>query len=105
MSTMTRFTLTMSITGFVRHGNTRLRTDDRANVIGGPSPCNGVAGYRFEVMATDQGEPGRNRDTFEVTITAPDATVVARANGKLTAGNVQSVFMPKLSFLSSLPRK
>jgi hypothetical protein len=71
-------------------------------VFRGNGLWNGVAGYRYEVTATDRGEPGRGRDTFKVTITAPDGTVVAQASAPLTAGNVQSIFLPDLSFLFEL---
>jgi hypothetical protein len=68
-------------------------------VFAGVGAWNGVRGYRYEVKATDQGEPGRTRDTFEVTITAPDGTVVAHANARLTAGNLQSIFVPDFRFI------
>jgi len=51
---------------------------------------NGVGGHTFEVMASDQGEPGRNRDTFSVTVRAPNGTVVAQVAGTLRDGNIQS---------------
>ena len=52
---------------------------------------NGRYGYRYDVTASDRGEPGVRRDTFNVVITAPDGTVVANAGGPLAAGNVQSL--------------
>lgn len=59
-------------------------------VFAGTGQWNGRPGYRFEVRSTDQGEPGRARDTFAVTIVAADGTVVAMASAPLAAGNVQS---------------
>lgn len=48
-------------------------------------------GYFFEVLATDRGEPGRGRDTFELVIKAPDGQVVASVNlAPIDAGNVQA---------------
>jgi hypothetical protein len=52
---------------------------------------NGRYGYRYEVTASDRGEPGVRRDTFNVVITAPDGTVVANTGGPLAAGNLQSL--------------
>ena len=57
----------------------------------GSGRWNGATGYRYRVVATDQGEPGRHRETFAVTIWAPDGHVVASISGQLDSGNVQSV--------------
>jgi hypothetical protein len=51
-------------------------------VFAGLGSWNGTHGYRFEAKATDQGEHGLIRDTFEVTITAPDGTVSALSAGR-----------------------
>jgi hypothetical protein len=51
---------------------------------------NGTPGYAFEARAQDGGEPGRGRDGFALTVTAPDGRVVARVDGRLGGGNVQS---------------
>ena len=56
----------------------------------GVGEWNGRSGYRYEALATDQGEPGRHRETFRITVTAPNGTVVARVDGTLSGGNVQS---------------
>ena len=56
----------------------------------GVGDWNGHSGYRYEAFATDQGEPGRHRETFRITVTAPNGTVVARVDGTLSGGNVQS---------------
>lgn len=61
-----------------------------AVVLGGTGSWNGAPGYRFEARATDAGEPGRGRDTFAVTIIAPDGTIVAAVTGTLAGGNIQS---------------
>jgi probable HAF family extracellular repeat protein len=55
----------------------------------GTGTWNGAAGYAFEARATDAGEPGRGRDGFAIVITGPDGEV-ARVEGLLTGGNVQS---------------
>ena len=51
----------------------------------------GVQGYRFEINASDRGEPGRGRDTFSVTVFAPNGKVVATAGGVLRDGNIQAM--------------
>jgi hypothetical protein len=57
----------------------------------GTGDWNGAAGYTFEVLATDAGEPGRGIDTFTLTIRAPGGGVVAAVSGVLTHGNIQSI--------------
>ena len=52
---------------------------------------NGRPGYRFEISACDRGEPGRGRDTFALTVFAPNGQVVATANGVLRDGNIQAM--------------
>ena len=47
-------------------------------------------GYSFEVLATDQGEPGRHRDTFSLIVRDPSGNVVGNVNGTLDGGNIQS---------------
>ncbi|MBI2525243.1 MAG: DUF3466 family protein [Candidatus Rokubacteria bacterium] len=59
-------------------------------VFSGIGSWNGVPGHTFEARATDAGEPGRARDTFALTITAPDGSVVASLGGTLAGGNIQS---------------
>jgi len=51
---------------------------------------NGVRGYTFEARAADEGEPGRGRDTFAITVRDPEGVVVAFVNGVLSEGNIQS---------------
>lgn len=51
---------------------------------------NGQAGYAFEVQATDQGQPGRHRESFTVAIRDASGQVVAEVSGDLDGGNVQS---------------
>lgn len=55
---------------------------------------NGAPGYAFTATATDAGEPGARRDSFAITITAPNGTVVANVSGTLTQGNNQSTRVP-----------
>ncbi len=54
----------------------------------------GQAGYRFQLRATDAGEPGRGRDTFALIIRDPQGVVVASVSALLRAGNIQSRKMP-----------
>lgn len=56
----------------------------------GTGRWNGQGGYSFQAQATDQGEPGRGRDTFTVTIRNPSGAIVASIAGTLDAGNIQS---------------
>jgi hypothetical protein len=42
-------------------------------------------------VATDRGEPGRQKDTFSIVIRDRSGRVVASTNGSLAAGNNQSV--------------
>ena len=49
----------------------------------------GKPGYRFDVAASDQADPGVSADTLQVIITAPTGEVVATVSGVLTRGNIQ----------------
>jgi hypothetical protein len=59
--------------------------------ITGRGLLNGAAGYTFELIAVDRGEPGRRRD--EVTLVVKDASgaVVLQTSGVIDAGNVDSL--------------
>ena len=59
-------------------------------VFSGVGKWNGSGGYTFEARATDQGEPGRNRDTMSLTIKDSVGHVVATFTGTLDSGNVES---------------
>jgi predicted outer membrane repeat protein len=61
-----------------------------ALVFSGTGKWNGLPGYSFEAEASDQGEPGRGRDTFSITIRAPGGAIAATANGVISNGNIQS---------------
>ena len=52
---------------------------------------NGHAGYRFTATAVDAGEPGRNHDSFAITVSDATGHVVASANAVITDGNIQSL--------------
>jgi predicted extracellular nuclease len=52
---------------------------------------NGMANHRFEITASDRGEPGRGLDTFTVKIFAPNGAEVESAGGTLREGNIQSL--------------
>ena len=58
--------------------------------LSGTGSWNGQAGYRYEVRAADEGEPGRHRESVTIVVTSPSGTVVATVSGTLTGGNVQS---------------
>ncbi len=70
-----------------RHARTGIDTV----TFSGTGWWNGAAGYRFEITASDRGEPGRGRDTFSLKIFAPDGTVAETASGVLRDGNIQSL--------------
>jgi hypothetical protein len=52
---------------------------------------NGRSGYRFQVTASDRGEPGVNNDTFSLVVTSPTGQVVESVSGVLRGGNIQSL--------------
>jgi hypothetical protein len=64
-------------------------------VFTGTGRWNGKSGYTFEVRATDQGEPGRQRDTFSLVVKDSRGTVVATVNDTLDGGNIQSTRFTK----------
>jgi predicted extracellular nuclease len=57
----------------------------------GAGEWNGRSGYTYTAKATDRGEPGRGRDTFEVIVSDPAGHVVATFAGTLDGGNIQSL--------------
>jgi hypothetical protein len=59
-------------------------------VFKGMGRWNGADGYVFTATATDAGEPGAGRDSFAITIMAPNGSVVATASGLISRGNNQS---------------
>ena len=59
-------------------------------MFAGTGDWNGVSGHTYEVTASDNGEPGRGRDRFTITIRAPGGNVVATFGGTLSGGNIQS---------------
>jgi len=54
-------------------------------VVAGSSKLNGKSGYTFELRATDQGEPGRQRDTFSLVVKDSAARLSRASAGRLTA--------------------
>jgi hypothetical protein len=52
---------------------------------------NGRGGYGFDAVATDGGEPGRQRDAFRITVRDAAGNVVATVDGGITSGNIQSL--------------
>jgi hypothetical protein len=71
-------------------GNSRRVAADSVSFTG-RGWWNGKPGYRFEINACDRGEPGRGRDTFALTVFAPNGQVVATVNGVLRDGNIQAM--------------
>jgi pimeloyl-ACP methyl ester carboxylesterase len=72
-----------------RRDNDRPPTVDTVTFTG-DGKWNGKKGYTFEAMATDQGEPGRNRDTFWLVVRDSRGAVVASGGGVLGGGQIQS---------------
>jgi hypothetical protein len=64
-------------------------------VFSGTGKWNGAAGYSFIAEASDEGEPGRGRDTFSITIRDPQGAIVVTTDGVLTSGNIQSLHLRK----------
>jgi hypothetical protein len=52
---------------------------------------NDRAGYTFDAVATDAGEPGRGHDRFVLTIRDAAGHLVAAVDAVITNGNIQSV--------------
>jgi hypothetical protein len=86
-----------------KDGNTRPRTfaavvsemsfssADGSVTFSGAGYWNGLPNYRFEISASDRGEPGAGRDTFALTVTSPAGVIVESVAGVLRSGNVQSL--------------
>jgi hypothetical protein len=60
-------------------------------MFSGTGVFNGATGYRFVIDAADRGEPGRDRDTFSITVYAPSGQVVLSSSGLLRDGNIRSL--------------
>jgi hypothetical protein len=60
-------------------------------MFSGTGVFNGSTGYHFVINAADRGEPGRDRDTFSITVYAPNGQVLLSSSGVLRAGNIQSL--------------
>ncbi len=71
-------------------GSNALKPTVDSVTLTGTGVWNEKPGYTFEAAATDQGEPGRGRDTFSIVIRDPTGATVASADGTLTGGNIQS---------------
>jgi hypothetical protein len=69
----------------------RQRSGVDSVVFSGDGSWNGADGYRFTVCATDQGEPGRGKDTFDVKVFGPRGNLVRAVQGVLVDGNIQSM--------------
>jgi hypothetical protein len=56
----------------------------------GAGTWNGAAGFTFEAIAADGGDPRLARDRVRVVVRGPDGTVVASVDGLVRGGYVQS---------------
>jgi hypothetical protein len=74
----------------IRPGRQR-RTQVDTVLFSGVGVWNGVGGYRYEVFAQDEGEPGRHRESIRVKITTAGGALVASFEGELDGGNIQSM--------------
>ena len=63
-------------------------------IFSGTGEWNGVRGYRYEVVAVDQGGPGRHRESVRITISSSAGAVMARVDGVIGGGCVQSLRIP-----------
>lgn len=63
-------------------------------VFSGIGKWNGRTGYTFVATATDQGEPGRRRDTFSLVVKDSAGRIVAQVDDALDGGNIQSLRLP-----------
>jgi hypothetical protein len=59
--------------------------------FGGTGTWNRRSGYTFEAVATDRGEPGRTRDTFQLVVKDARGIAVDSVEGVLDGGNIQSL--------------
>ncbi|MEW6320625.1 MAG: hypothetical protein AB1635_06005 [Acidobacteriota bacterium] len=57
----------------------------------GTGEWNGRPGYRYEVLASDEGEPGRHRESIRIRVWDASNAPVVDVAGVLDGGNVQSV--------------
>ena len=71
----------------------RVRTTPSVDTVifSGTGRFNGKSGYTFEATATDQGEPGRRRDTFSLVVKDARGVVVFSESGELSRGNIESL--------------
>ena len=60
-------------------------------VFSGVGSWNGAEGYRFTISASDRGEPGRGKDTFDVKVYGPRGNLLKSVQGVLVDGNIQSM--------------
>jgi hypothetical protein len=73
-----------SIVFGARAGNTQSVT------FAGAGAWNGRAGYTFEALAADRGEPGRNRDTVTLVVKDGRGSVVLNVSATIESGNIES---------------
>ncbi len=59
--------------------------------VAGAGVWNGRAGYTFELVATDRGEPGRGRDAVSLTVRDASGAPVLYVTGTIDGGNVDSL--------------
>ena len=59
--------------------------------VTGRGLLNGAAGYTFELIAVDRGEPGRRRDEVTLVVRNTSGVVVLQTAGTIDSGNVDSL--------------
>lgn len=59
--------------------------------VTGRGLLNGAAGYTFELIAVDRGEPGRRRDEVTLVVRNASGVVVLQTAGTIDSGNVDSL--------------
>jgi hypothetical protein len=76
----------------IQPGRDRSRQTPQIDTVlfSGNGQWNGQSGYTFEVFASDEGEPGRHRESVSIVIRDAAGQVVAQVSGDLDGGNVQS---------------
>ena len=73
----------------IRPGRSRKPQIDTVR-FSGIGEWNGKKGSLFEVLAADEGEPGRHRESVSIVVRSASGAVVAQVDGELSGGNVQS---------------
>jgi uncharacterized repeat protein (TIGR01451 family)/CSLREA domain-containing protein len=79
----------------LRSGRGRGAPATDSATFAGTGRWNGATGHTFEARVSDEGEPGRGRDTFAITVRNAQGEIVATVSGTLSSGNIQSTRLGK----------